>query len=124
MRQVLWIGMFFIAFGLYAQKQGSISGQILDKEMNLEPLYHAEVVLKSNGKIVKTNFMGNFSFNNLAVGKDTLEVRYPGYATSEIPIRIGGDGSESIQYALEAMTIDMEDMKELLLKATTSGQKE
>lgn len=121
MKHVLWIGLFFIAFGISAQEQGSISGQILDQEMNLEPLYHAVVVLKSSGEIVKTNFMGNFIFNNLAFGKDTLEVRYPGYATSEIPVNIAGYASGSIQYALEAIKIDMGDLIELLPKA---GQNE
>ncbi len=124
MKQGLWIAVFLICFGLYAQDQGSISGQILDKEMNLEPLYHAEVVLNSSGERVKTNFMGNFRFNHLDIGKDTLEVRYPGYATAKIPVNITTGHINPIQCALEARSIALEDMMSLLPKASARGLKE
>ena len=124
MKQILWITGFLISFSLYAQDKSSISGQILDKEMNLEPLYHAEVVLKSSGERVKTNFMGNFRFDNLDIGKDTLEVRFPGYTTAKIPVNITTGHISPIQCALEARSIALEDMKSLLPKASAGGLKE
>lgn len=84
--------IFFLAtilFSLFTQAQdplkGSITGKILDKEVNGEPLPFANIIIKGTSTGTMTDFDGLFILDNLEPGAYTLSFSFVGYETREIP---------------------------------------
>ena len=91
----------------FSQTQGTIKGNVLDNEMQNEPLLFANVQLKGADKKTETNFHGNFEFNNIETGKYTLVVSYAGYETTEIPVEVLANNVTRVKQGLKAKTIDL-----------------
>ncbi|MGB5434423.1 MAG: carboxypeptidase-like regulatory domain-containing protein [Maribacter sp.] len=109
MDKIVIIVIFLIAAKLVAQDQGSISGTILDLEMNEEPMLMANVQLKGQAQKAETNFHGNFELKDVPVGEHTLVVSYAGYDNLEIPVFIEKDKTSKIQCGLSQKTILLND---------------
>ena len=99
----------FSIFISYAQENGSIRGNILDLEMNNEPLIFAHIQLQDTNISTQTNFHGNFELSNLAPGDYNLVVRYLGYETRIIPITLNENESIELKEGLSAKKLDFED---------------
>lgn len=95
---------------LFSQKQGSVIGTILDKEMNNEPLLFAHVQMKNSPKSVQTNFHGNFEIPDIDPGNYTLVVSYLGYETLEIPVSIEENKTTQVISELESIKISLQDI--------------
>lgn len=95
---------------LFSQKQGSVIGTILDKEMNNEPLLFANVQMKNSPKSVQTNFHGNFEIPDIDPGNYTLVVSYLGYETLEIPVSIEENKTTQVISELESIKISLQDI--------------
>lgn len=94
-----------VAF-MAAQRSGTVSGSINDREMQEEPLLFANVALKNTLWSTQTNFHGNFEFTGVTPGEYTLVVAYLGYETLEVPLMVKAGETTSIQETLSALTID------------------
>ncbi|WP_273568928.1 carboxypeptidase-like regulatory domain-containing protein [Maribacter halichondriae] len=110
MKKFFLIGTFLVTALGFSQNQGSIKGNILDKEMHNEPLLFANVQLKGSDKKTETNFHGNFEFNDLEAGKHTLLVTYVGYESIEMPILVEEGKTTQVQLGLVAKTFDLGDV--------------
>jgi hypothetical protein len=95
---------------LFSQEQGAVTGTILDKEMNNEPILFANVQLKNTANAVQTNFHGNFEMVDINPGEYTLVVSYLGYETLEIPITVKENETTEVINELEAKKISLEDI--------------
>ena len=73
---------FLFATSLFAQN-GTVTGTILDKEFNNEPLPFANVVIKGTKQGTSTDENGKYSIS-LKPGNYTLVIGYLGYETKEI----------------------------------------
>jgi len=109
MNKIAIIIIFLIASSIVAQDKGSITGKILDLEMNNEPMLLANVQLKGQSQKAETNFHGNFELKNVPVGEHTLLVSYAGYDKLEIPVHIEKDKTSKIQCGLSQKTILLSD---------------
>ncbi len=107
MKKLFLIGALLVMATGLSQTQGKIKGNILDNEMQNEPLLFANVELKGADKKTETNFHGNFEFNNLETGKYTLVVSYAGYETMEIPVEVLANNVTRVKEGLKAKTIDL-----------------
>ena len=88
MTKILFLFFTFSVFLNYAQDNASIKGNIIDLEVNNEPLIFADIYLENTNISTQTNFHGNFELNNVNPGNYTLVVRYLGYDTRFIPISL------------------------------------
>ncbi len=108
------------AFG-FSQNQGALKGNVLDQEMQNEPLLFAHVQLKGCDLITETNFHGNFEFDNLESGEYTLFITYAGYENIEMPITVRPDEITQVNLGMAAKQISLEGIVGLEL---SSKQKE
>jgi len=126
MNKLVFLVIFLTVSNIFAQDKGSISGKILDLEMNNEPILLANVQLKDQSQKAHTNFHGNFELKNILVGNYTLVISYAGYDKLEIPVQIEKDKISKVLCGLSQKTILLNeyvykmDRKEIAL---TSGLK-
>lgn len=104
MNKLVFLVIFLLISDIYAQDKGSISGKVLDLELN-EPMLYANVQLKGHSQKAETNFHGNFELKNILVGDYTLVINYTGYDKIELPIQIEKDKISKVQCGLSQKTI-------------------
>ena len=85
MKKFVCIVAFIICQLTIAQEKGIISGTLLDKEMNNEPLSFASVVVKGTAIGTETDLDGNFTLS-VTSGSQTLVFNFLGYKTLEVPV--------------------------------------
>ncbi|OIQ40295.1 MAG: TonB-dependent receptor [Bacteroidetes bacterium MedPE-SWsnd-G1] len=83
-KKLLIIATLFIGVSVFAQQKGEITGKVLDKDMNNEPLPFANIFIKDTQIGITSDFDGNYSFQALP-GTYTLVFSFIGYETIEIP---------------------------------------
>ncbi len=108
--------------GLFSQGKGSITGNIVDLEMNNEPLLLAEVSLKGTAIKTRTNLMGNFEIIDITPGNYTLVVGFLGYDTVEIPVQVTISNITVINKGLGVRSISLADIAELVTKDSAFGR--
>ena len=109
MDKIAILVIFLITANIVAQEHGSLTGKVLDLEMNKEPMLLVNVQLKGQPQKAETNFHGNFELLDVPVGEHTLVVSYAGYDNLEIPVRIEKDKTSKIQCELSQKTILLSD---------------
>lgn len=99
--------IFFLLFSIISLAQkATVTGTILDKEFNNEPLSFVSVVIKGTSIGSSTNEKG---FYAIAVepGNHTLVISYLGYETKEILFSVKAGEKISIDYALKSNSIQL-----------------
>lgn len=114
----LLLSLFF-AVALFAQN-GTVTGTILDKEFNNEPLPFANIVIKGTKQGASTDENGKYSIS-LKPGNYTLVIGYLGYETKEIPFTIKANEKKVINHTLEASGVQLNDIE---IVQTVSKEKE
>tara|TARA_R110000868_G_scaffold357815_2_gene619348 strand:- start:372 stop:758 length:387 start_codon:yes stop_codon:yes gene_type:complete len=109
---ILLSAIFITAIG-FSQNTGSIYGNILDNEMQNEPLLFANVQLKNADKKTETNFHGNFEFKNLETGNYILVVSYAGYENIEVPIVVESNEITYFNLGMSAKKISLDAISAL-----------
>ncbi len=92
----------------FAQK-ATITGTILDKEYNNEPLSFANVVIKGTKTGTSTDVNGKYTLS-VAAGNHTLVIGFLGYKTVEIPFSVKSSEKKAINYTLETEGLMLEDV--------------
>lgn len=104
----LLLSLFF-SLAMFAQN-GTVTGTILDKEFNNEPLPFANIVIKGTKQGTSTNENGKYSIT-LKPGSYTLVIGYLGYETKEIPFTIKANEKKVINHTLEASGVQLQDVE-------------
>ncbi|WP_271783923.1 TonB-dependent receptor [Aquimarina algiphila] len=118
---VTLLALFFVGI-LFAQETGSITGTLLDKESNNQPLPFANVLIKGTTKGTTTDFDGLYTIDNLEPGTYTVEFSFVGYETLDI--------KEVVVKANEATTVNASigasaaALDEVIIKTTTKKESE
>lgn len=94
---------------MFAQN-GTVTGTILDKEFNNEPLPFANIVIKGTKQGTSTDENGKYSIS-LKPGNYTLVIGYLGYETKEIPFTIKANEKKVINHTLEASGVQLADIE-------------
>lgn len=100
---------FLFATSLFAQN-GTVTGTILDKEFNNEPLPFANVVIKGTKQGTSTDENGKYSIS-LKPGNYTLVIGYLGYETKEIAFTLKANEKKVINHTLEASGVQLQDVE-------------
>lgn len=103
----LFLSLFFslIAFS----QNGTVTGTILDKEYNNEPLPFANITIKGTSQGTSTDDKGKYTLT-LKPGNYTLVIAYLGYETKEIPFTLKTSERKVINYTLEASGVQLKDV--------------
>ena len=104
-----------------AQEKGIVTGKLLDKEMNNEPLSFASVVIKGTIIGTETDLEGNFSLS-INSGSYVLVFNFLGYKSLEVPITVISGETLIVNSILESA--EGVALEEVTLKANISKQKE
>ncbi len=117
---LLTIALLTSLFSL-SQNTGSISGKVLDKEYDDEPLPQCNIIVKGTTKGTTTDFDGLYSLSNLEPGSYTIEFSFVGYKTQNIPVDIlAGDKKEiNVSLAASAAALD-----EVIVKTSVKRESE
>ena len=108
MTRYVFFSLFLLIFTqAYSQNSGSIRGQVIDAEMQDEPMLFANVKLKETEKNVQTNFHGNFEITEIEAGEYTLVISFPGYETQEVDVLVRANQVTDIQQDMFARRIDV-----------------
>lgn len=94
---------------MFAQN-GTVTGTILDKEFNNEPLPFANIIIKGTKQGSSTDENGKYSIS-LKPGSYTLVIGYLGYETKEIPFTIKANEKKVINHTLEASGVQLNDIE-------------
>ena len=121
MKNFLIVFALFICQMNFAQGKGVIKGQLLDKEMDNEPLSFASVILKGTTIGTETDLDGNFLLS-VDSGDYVLVFDFLGYKTLEVPVSVNAGETVIVNKILEAS--EGVALEEVQLKANTSKQKE
>ena len=115
----LFFAILFSAIS-FAQN-ATVSGKILDKEMNNEPLPYATVLIKETKQNTATDENGNYSFS-MQPGSYTLVISYLGYVTKEIPFAVSAGELKTINHTLASS--GGEELKEVVIEVQVNKEKE
>ncbi|MCA0153807.1 TonB-dependent receptor domain-containing protein [Winogradskyella vincentii] len=103
-------------------KNGSISGRVMDADLN-EPLPYVNVIIKdANNKIITgsiTQADGTFKVDKIPAGVVKVEIKFIGYKTIEKEINIGRN-SYKINVGDIYLSEDAENLEEVTIVAETS----
>jgi hypothetical protein len=92
----------------FSQK-ATVSGVILDKEFNNEPLAFANITLKGTTIGTSTDENGKYTLS-VSPGSHTLVIGFLGYKTVEIPITVKANEKKTVNYTLETEGVMLEDV--------------
>lgn len=92
-----------------AQSKGTVSGTILDKESNNQPLPFANVVIKGTSIGVNTDMDGKYSIN-LNEGNYIIQFSFVGYENIEVPITIKSNETVVINKTLGSGNYTLKDV--------------
>lgn len=92
----------------FSQK-ATVSGVILDKEFNNEPLAFANIMIKGTTIGTSTDENGKYTLS-VSPGSHTLIIGFLGYKSVEIPITVKANERKVVNYTLESEGVMLEDV--------------
>lgn len=114
----LFISLFICSIA-WSQK-GTISGVILDKDLNNEPLAFANVTLKGTTTGTSTDIEGKYSIET-AAGNYILVISFLGYETVEIQCDVKQNEITVVNKTIGSGSVSLSDV---VVKSTVSREKE
>lgn len=122
MRKIVTLFALFFVGILFAQETGSITGTLLDKESNNQPLPFANVLIKGTTKGTTTDFDGLYTIENLEPGTYVLEFSFIGYETLDIKdVIVKSNETTTVNTSMAASTAALD---EVVIKTTTKKESE
>lgn len=93
--------LLLICFGAYAQKSGTVSGKIMDREGHIS-LPGATVTLAGKMRYTFSSPTGDFTFLQVPVGDYTVEVSYIGYVSARETVQVHAGENAQLNFILDA----------------------
>lgn len=107
MKDIVCIAILLFSIVGLSQQQGSVSGNIVDREMNGEPLMFAHVEVQHTDWQTDTNLNGNFEITGVTPGDYMLAISFSGYETKMLPITVDENSSVVVNEELSAKSIEI-----------------
>ncbi|TPN87515.1 TonB-dependent receptor [Aquimarina algicola] len=117
MRKIVTLFALFFVGIILAQETGSVTGVLLDKESNNQPLPFANVLIKGTTKGTTTDFDGLYRIDNLEPGTYTLEFSFVGYETLEKEVLIKASETITVNVSIGASAAALD---EVIVKGTST----
>lgn len=117
MNKLLLLLLLTISVFSHAQGTGSITGKLIDKEYNNEPLAFANVLIKGSTKGTTSDFDGLYKIEGLTPGEYTMIYSFVGYETQQIPVTIEAGKATELNITMLASAAALDAV---ILKAPTA----
>ncbi|NNE33576.1 MAG: TonB-dependent receptor [Winogradskyella sp.] len=121
MKRIPIVILLLITSFLFAQNTGSISGKLIDKEYNDEPLPFANILIKGTTTGTTSDIDGLYQFEALAPGAYTLIFSFVGYETQEITVNVESDKVTTLNVMMGASAASLD---EIVITTTTRKESE
>ena len=113
--------IFLLGITFFAQGQkGTISGKILDKEMNNEPLPFANITIKGTNIGTISNEKGEYTLS-VTAGKVTVIYSFLGYKAEEVVVQVK-EGKNTVHN--QTLGSDSVQLKDVVVAIQTNREKE
>lgn len=104
----------------FSQTKGTVTGTLTDKDLNLEPLPFANIVVKGTTNTATTDEMGKYSMT-IEAGTYTIEFSFLGYETIEEKIEVKAGETVIVNKALGSGSYQLKDV---IVQTAVSKEKE
>jgi len=104
----LLIALFIMAAG-FAQDNGTVTGTVLDKDMNSEPLPFASVAVKGTSIATNTDENGKYTLS-VPAGDYTLSFNFMGYETVDVPVTVVAGQTKTVDQTLTSTSVQLQDV--------------
>lgn len=121
MRKFLILCALFVVGIGSAQDTGSITGTLLDKEANDQPLPFANVLIKGTSKGTTTDFDGLYTIENLTPGSYIIEFSFVGYETITKDVLVNPNETSILNASIGASAAALD---EIIIKTTVKKESE
>lgn len=120
-KRILIAILSLTAFINYAQSTGSITGKLVDKEFNNEPLAFANILIKGTTTGTTSDFDGLYTFEELTPGSYTLVFSFVGYETQEVVAEVVAGKVTTVNVTMGASAASLD---EVIITTTTKRESE
>ena len=110
MRLLLFLFALLFSGFSFAQNTGIIIGNVLDNELNNDPLAFANVSVKDSNFVANSDLTGLFHLENLEEGKHILVFSFAGYETKELEVEVISGLPTDVKISLSANRISLNDL--------------
>lgn len=93
----------------FAQDKGTVTGTVIDKDMNSEPLPFASVSVKGTAISTNTDENGKYTLS-VPAGQQTIVFGFLGYETVEAVITVIAGETQTVNKTLTSTSVQMEDV--------------
>ena len=115
---VLSILFVLQAVFVFAQEKPALTGKVIDAKSQ-EPLKNVVTTIQSTNQTVLTDFEGNFVFQNLPNGEQTLVVRFNGYLSQTLLLEL--TNGETLELGNVVLEEDITTEQQLSLVTITES---
>jgi hypothetical protein len=106
LRYLVFFTLFLLSLGNVFAQEGTIRGNLYDKETG-EPIIFANIVLEDTNFGITTDIDGFFNLSGIPAGKYVLLASYIGYETVELEIELNAGGIEYRKISMEQSGIGL-----------------
>ena len=121
MKRITHIFILLFTVVCVAQETGTISGKLIDKEFNNEPLPFANVLIKGTTTGTTSDVDGNYIFEDLSPGNYTLVFSFVGYETLERNVDVVAGQTVTVNVTMGASAASLD---EVVIKTTAKKESE
>ncbi|MCB0447112.1 MAG: TonB-dependent receptor [Gelidibacter sp.] len=121
MKQFIIVFVLLTSSFIIGQTNGSITGKLIDKEYNDEPLPFANVLIKGTTTGTTSDIEGLYIFENLNPGDYVLVFSFVGYETQEIPVKVDAGKVTTVNISMGASAASLD---EVIITTTTRKESE
>ena len=121
MKQFIIVFVLLTSSFIIGQTNGSITGKLIDKEYNDEPLPFANVLIKGTTTGTTSDIEGLYVFENLNPGDYVLVFSFVGYETQEIPVKVDAGKVTTVNISMGASAASLD---EVVITTTTRKESE
>lgn len=115
----LFFTLFICAIG-FSQNKGTISGVLLDKDSNNQPLPFANVLIKGTKTGENTDIDGKYTII-IAPGNYTIQFSFLGYESTEVPVTVVANETVTLNNSLGSGSYKLKDV---VIKSSGGREKE
>ena len=121
MKSKALILLIFISINALAQYTSYIKGKVIDKQSKF-PITGARIIVKNTEPLLgaASDFNGDFSIEDVSIGRYTIEISYLGYKPQTLPnivVEAGKDAFLTIQ-----LEESVEQLEEVIIKGTNKQE--
>src|SRR5690606_16889565 len=109
-KNILVALVLFTSLISVGQNTGSITGKLIDKEYNNEPLAFGNILIKGTNTGTTSDFDGLYAIDDLNPGSYTLIYSFVGYETQELNVEVTSGNTTTVNVLMVASSAALDEV--------------